>query len=104
MLPLCPYQLHNSSNRILLHTADGGLHCGAASGLCWGACGVLLVAAAAEPATAPSEAITLTENALSHLLKLRQEKAAAAGGKDQQMVFRVSSLGQIFCVWESKLV
>jgi hypothetical protein len=57
-----------------------------------------LPAAAAEPATAPSEAITLTENALSHLLKLRQEKAAAAAGQDQQLVFRVSILGQISCI------
>lgn len=48
-------------------------------------------AAAVEPAAAPSEAITLTDKALSHLLKLRQERAASAGGQEQQMVFRVSS-------------
>ena len=41
---------------------------------------------------AEDEAITLTDRALSHLLKLRQERAAAAGGgQEQQMVFRVST-------------
>lgn len=48
-----------------------------------------VAAAAAEPAAAPSEAITLTDRALSHLVKLRQERAASAGGQEQQLVFRV---------------
>lgn len=46
-------------------------------------------AAAAAPASAPTEAITLTDRALSHLVKLRQERAASSDGKDQQLVFRV---------------
>jgi hypothetical protein len=39
----------------------------------------------------------LTDRALSHLLKLRQERAAAAGGQDQQMVFRVRLTAPAWC-------